>query len=360
MSCRCRPGRSGSAAALPRSSAISASSSSRPMSGVGERRQVACAAHQASGAAGKSAGSPSISSCQIRSGAGRSLSRCSPRSRRRCPSGSVGCDEGPRRVRDEDLAAMPGRGDPGRAMDVDPDVVVAAQPTLAGVQPHPDAHGQRHPARSARRAPAARRRRRGPRRWPRRRRRRRRRPRCSPRCQRDSRWRCEGPRRGAPREPAETPAPSGRHEAGRALDIGEQERHRRAARQRPGGPELHIHRMDSEYGNMLGSTSWALNERRRPAPADHRPLRSGRLRCHAGLRSPPTVRASTRRSPGPTAAVAGVDRSSRTVWSRSRCRRAPTRWRCHSNPSVHGRSRRRRLSRRPGRTAMVMSWLRVA
>ena len=45
----------------------------------------------------------------------------------------------PRHIRQKDLTAMTGRRDLGGPMDVDPDVVVAPRPTLAGVQPHPDA-----------------------------------------------------------------------------------------------------------------------------------------------------------------------------------------------------------------------------
>ncbi len=48
-------------------------------------------------------------------------------------------DQGPGGPGDQDLPAM-GRGrDPGRSMDLDPDVLVAARDALAGVEPHPDA-----------------------------------------------------------------------------------------------------------------------------------------------------------------------------------------------------------------------------
>jgi hypothetical protein len=47
-------------------------------------------------------------------------------------------DEIPRRLRQEDLPAVPGGGDPCRTMDVDPDVALFAHHGLAGVQAHPD------------------------------------------------------------------------------------------------------------------------------------------------------------------------------------------------------------------------------
>ena len=44
------------------------------------------------------------------------------------------------RLRDEDLAAMTRRADPGRAMDVQPDIALRRAPRLAGVEAHPVAH----------------------------------------------------------------------------------------------------------------------------------------------------------------------------------------------------------------------------
>ena len=51
------------------------------------------------------------------------------------------CGKGTGRVRDQDLAAMRRRGDPGRAVDVEADVIVAAADALAAVQPHPNGDG---------------------------------------------------------------------------------------------------------------------------------------------------------------------------------------------------------------------------
>ena len=48
--------------------------------------------------------------------------------------------ERPRRFGDHDLAAVARGSDPCRTVDVDPDVVVAAQDTVAAVQTHPDAN----------------------------------------------------------------------------------------------------------------------------------------------------------------------------------------------------------------------------
>ena len=71
---------------------------------------------------------------RARSGAERSFSRCSPRSRRSSPAtrSRVACDS-------EHLPAVPGRGDPRRAMDVDPDVALVGDDRLARVEPHADA-----------------------------------------------------------------------------------------------------------------------------------------------------------------------------------------------------------------------------
>ncbi len=42
---------------------------------------------------------------------------------------------------DQDLPPVAGRGDPGRPMDVEPDILVASQSSLARVHPHPDPNG---------------------------------------------------------------------------------------------------------------------------------------------------------------------------------------------------------------------------
>ena len=54
--------------------------------------------------------------------------------------GNVVAEQGPRRLGDEDLAAVPGRADPRRADDVQADVALLADGRLAGVQAHPHAH----------------------------------------------------------------------------------------------------------------------------------------------------------------------------------------------------------------------------
>ena len=50
-------------------------------------------------------------------------------------------DERPGRVREEDLTAVPGSRDPGRPMDVHPNVAVTAQASRPGVQSHPNPYG---------------------------------------------------------------------------------------------------------------------------------------------------------------------------------------------------------------------------
>jgi hypothetical protein len=52
--------------------------------------------------------------------------------------GEVVLDERPGGVRQQDLAAVAGRRDPGGPVDVDPPVVVPARSALPGVEPHPD------------------------------------------------------------------------------------------------------------------------------------------------------------------------------------------------------------------------------
>ncbi len=56
------------------------------------------------------------------------------------PAGKDLGNQRPGRVRQQDLAAVTCGADPGGAMDVEPDVVVAAQLGQAGVEAHPDAH----------------------------------------------------------------------------------------------------------------------------------------------------------------------------------------------------------------------------
>ena len=48
-------------------------------------------------------------------------------------------DEVARRLRQEHLPAVPGGGDPRRAVDVHPDVALVGHDRLARVEPHPDA-----------------------------------------------------------------------------------------------------------------------------------------------------------------------------------------------------------------------------
>ena len=76
---------------------------------------------RASGSAGNPSRSPSITSWQSRSGR-RSFSRCSPSPRSPTPGGQLVGDEDRGRLGQEDLAAVAGRRDPRRAMDVRPDV----------------------------------------------------------------------------------------------------------------------------------------------------------------------------------------------------------------------------------------------
>ena len=130
------------------------------------------------GAAGTTPGSPSISSWTTRSGSSRSLSRTVAELDLAHAVGHRPRDERGGRRREQDLAAVPGRADPRRAVDVDPDVALLADDGLAGVDAHPDAQlGPVRPARASR-APAGRRRPRRPRRARGRSSRRTRRPAC--------------------------------------------------------------------------------------------------------------------------------------------------------------------------------------
>lgn len=56
----------------------------------------------------------------------------------RCSLGDMTLHESRRRLRQDDLVAMAGRGDPRRPVHVQPDVVVASEGPLAGVDADPD------------------------------------------------------------------------------------------------------------------------------------------------------------------------------------------------------------------------------
>src|SRR6185436_5519811 len=55
----------------------------------------------------------------------------------------VAGDERARRIGQQHLAAVSGRGDPRRTMDVEADVVVTAESALAGMEAHPHADDRR-------------------------------------------------------------------------------------------------------------------------------------------------------------------------------------------------------------------------
>ena len=59
-------------------------------------------------------------------------------------------DEGPCGLGDHDLAPVCGRGDPGRSVHVNPDVVATGEETLAGVHAHPNPQRQASLANAAR------------------------------------------------------------------------------------------------------------------------------------------------------------------------------------------------------------------
>lgn len=62
------------------------------------------------------------------------------------PGGDLALGQGSSRLAHQDLAAVRGPGDPGRPMNVDPDVVVRTQkPALAGVHAHAHTDGMREP-----------------------------------------------------------------------------------------------------------------------------------------------------------------------------------------------------------------------
>ena len=112
-----------------------------------------------SGAGSSAAGSRRSRAGRSRSGAARSFSRCSPRSRK-----LVSARERCGRRRDEHLAAVPGRGDAGRAVDVRADVALVGDvrrarcgcPCAPGSGP-PQAPRALRPRRRARPAPSGRR-----------------------------------------------------------------------------------------------------------------------------------------------------------------------------------------------------------
>ena len=265
--------------------AASASSSSRPtnvVSWVG--RLFGRASSERSG--GNSVGSPSASTWPSRSGARRSRSRCSPRSRSVTPSRQRAVDEGPGRVRGHDLAAVRGGRDPGRPVDVEADEAAAGQARLAGVEAHPDRGPWRRRATARRRGRAGRRRppRRPRGRW--RRRRRTSRPRCPARRRRGRRSAARRIARCRSRTSRVARGPDPLLEARRALDVGEQEGRR---------------------------------SRSAPAPVDAvaRPLR--RRRRLSAVR--PSVRSRSRPA-SPRRIASATDGSSRTTASKSQVARA--------------------------------------
>ena len=69
-----------------------------------------------------------------------SFSFASPRSSDARALRKVVPDQRPRRLGEEDLAAVARRADPGCADDVEPEVPLLADRGLAGVQPHPHPH----------------------------------------------------------------------------------------------------------------------------------------------------------------------------------------------------------------------------
>ena len=139
---------------LSRSSATTvAMSSSRPMQlpgGVGtcHRRPSVCRG-------GKSTGRPATTSWYSRAGPSKSFSRCSPRSRRVAPSGSVVAHQGRRGLGQQDLAAVARRRRSGRR-GAPPGSRSSRRPQRPHRCAGPSAPGRRSPgARVARPAPAA-------------------------------------------------------------------------------------------------------------------------------------------------------------------------------------------------------------
>ena len=119
-------------------SAIAASSASRPRKLVSRSGRLPVTVPAVRGAA-KSEARPSIVSWYSRSGRGTSRRRCVPRSSSAGAGRQLVGDEGRGGPGQDDLAAVAGRRDPGRAADVEAPVVVARQVRLARVEAHPDA-----------------------------------------------------------------------------------------------------------------------------------------------------------------------------------------------------------------------------
>ena len=138
----------------PRSATASPSSLSRPTNVVSWVGRLFGRASSDRGA-GKSPGRPSMTSWARRSGARRSLSRCSPRSRRPRPSGRAPST----RARVVSLSSTwppcATAGDPRRPVDRIADDVGAGRFDVAGVQPHADADDDARRARVRRRSPVA-------------------------------------------------------------------------------------------------------------------------------------------------------------------------------------------------------------
>ena len=119
------------------SRAAASSSASRPtnvVSWVG--RLFGRASSERSG--GKSDGRPSATTWTMRTGALRSLSRCSPRSRSVTPSTGLVVEQGAGRLGREDLAAVGHRREPGRPVDAEADEALPGLVGAAGVEAHPD------------------------------------------------------------------------------------------------------------------------------------------------------------------------------------------------------------------------------
>ena len=116
-SCRSRPARSGSAAGSSRAARPPRRARRRGRRTSSAGSAGCSAARRASAAAGTSRGRPSASTWKMRTGAVRSLSRCSPRSRSRTPVERVVDEQAVGRPGREDLAAVGDRRDPGGPVD---------------------------------------------------------------------------------------------------------------------------------------------------------------------------------------------------------------------------------------------------
>ena len=103
--------------------------------------KAGCARRVGVTSGGKLAGRPGCASWKTRSPRPRSLSRCSPRSRRVGAVGQLVDDQGGRGCRQQHLAAVAGGHDARGAVEGRPEVVALALGGLAGVQAH--AHAER-------------------------------------------------------------------------------------------------------------------------------------------------------------------------------------------------------------------------